>query len=88
LYAGFSTSCQYRYWDPVKRGIDFEGMIEDLRQAPENAVVVLQMCAHNPTGCDLTKEQWTEVAAVMQVGLLSHVRANLTFTVPYTKDPT
>jgi aspartate/tyrosine/aromatic aminotransferase len=42
-------------------------MIEDLQQAPENAVVILQMCAHNPTGCDLTTEQWTKVADVMQV---------------------
>lgn len=66
LYAGFSTSRQYRYWDPVKKGVDFKGMIEDLQQAPENAVVILQMCAHNPTGCDLTKEQWTKVADVMQ----------------------
>jgi hypothetical protein len=78
LYAGFSTSRQYRYWDPVKRGVDFEGMIEDLRQSPENSVVILQVCAHNPTGCDLTKEQWTQVADVMQVmchsvRILSHV---------------
>ncbi|XP_021916323.1 aspartate aminotransferase, cytoplasmic-like [Zootermopsis nevadensis] len=66
LYAGFSTSRKYRYWDPVKRGVDFEGLIEDLREAPENSVIVLQLCAHNPTGCDLTKKQWTEVADVMQ----------------------
>ncbi|XP_021916318.1 aspartate aminotransferase, cytoplasmic-like [Zootermopsis nevadensis] len=66
LYAGFSTSRKYRYWDPVKRGVDFEGLIEDLREAPENSVIVLQLCAHNPTGCDLTKKQWTEVADVME----------------------
>jgi aspartate aminotransferase len=43
-------------------------MIQDLREAPANSVVVLQSCAHNPTGCDLTKEQWIKVADVVQVG--------------------
>ncbi|GFG37319.1 hypothetical protein Cfor_03257 [Coptotermes formosanus] len=66
LYAGFSNSRQYRYWDPVKRGVDFDGMMQDIRQAPENSVIVLQACAHNPTGCDLTKEQWIKVADVVQ----------------------
>lgn len=66
LYAGFSNSRQYRYWDPVKRGVDFDGMVEDLRQAPENSVIILQACAHNPTGCDLTKEQWIKVADIVQ----------------------
>ena len=67
LYAGFSNSRQYRYWDPVTKGVDFDGMIEDLREAPAHSVIVLHACAHNPTGCDLTKEQWIKVADVVQV---------------------
>ena len=67
LYGGFKDSRIYRYWDPVKKGINFDGMIEDLDKAPEDAVIVLQICAHNPTGCDLTKDQWIQVADVMQV---------------------
>ena len=67
MYGGFSEYRKYRYWDPVKRGVDFDGMIQDLREAPANSVVVLQACAHNPTGCDLTKEQWIKVADVVQV---------------------
>jgi len=57
-------------------------MIEDLRQAPENSVIVLQVCAHNPTGCDLTKEQWTEVADVIQVirSSVLHVSGKLIFS--------
>lgn len=57
----------YRYWDPATRGVDFNGMLEDLRNAPENSVTLLQMAAHNPTGCDLTQEQLTLVADVMEV---------------------
>ncbi|KAJ9591622.1 hypothetical protein L9F63_001836 [Diploptera punctata] len=65
-YGGFKNSRTYRYWDPVKRGLNFEGLLEDLDNAPENAVIVLQICAHNPTGCDLTRDQWIQIADVMQ----------------------
>lgn len=27
-----------------------QGMVEDLRAAPEGAIVILHACAHNPTG--------------------------------------
>lgn len=43
---------EYRYYDPLTKGLDFDGLIEDLRGAKEHSVVVLQMCAHNPTGVD------------------------------------
>jgi aspartate/tyrosine/aromatic aminotransferase len=49
--------------------VDFNGMLEDLSKAPENSVIVLHMAAHNPTGCDLTQEQLTLVADVMEVCL-------------------
>ena len=45
---------------------DFEGYIQALRSAPSGAAVVLHTCAHNPTGCDPSKEQWKEIAAVVQ----------------------
>ena len=35
--------------------------------APENAVVVLHACAHNPTGVDPTQDQWKQIAALMKV---------------------
>lgn len=30
-----------------------QGMIEDLKAAPEGAIVILHACAHNPTGAEL-----------------------------------
>ncbi|XP_067008387.2 aspartate aminotransferase, cytoplasmic [Anabrus simplex] len=63
---GFSDIREYRYWDPVTRGININGLLEDLNQAPERSVVILHACAHNPTGCDPTPEQWTKIANVMQ----------------------
>ncbi|CDJ39270.1 aspartate aminotransferase, putative [Eimeria tenella] len=58
------TIREYPYWDPVTRGVDFEGMIKTLEEAPENSVVVLHVCAHNPTGMDLSHDQWSRVAGV------------------------
>jgi len=64
--AGFKQGKAYRYWDPVTKGIDFAGMCEDLRNAPENSVIILHGCAHNPTGCDPTQEQWKQIADIMK----------------------
>jgi aspartate aminotransferase len=54
----------YRYWDAKNRTLDFEGMCEDLRAAPEGTAVLLHACAHNPTGQDPTEAQWAEISAV------------------------
>lgn len=62
--AGYTDLRQYRYWDAENRNLDFTGMMEDLGQAPSGAVVILHACAHNPTGVDPTKEQWTQIAEV------------------------
>ncbi|CAH2069020.1 unnamed protein product, partial [Iphiclides podalirius] len=64
--SGFTQPRTYRYWDPKTRAIDFEGLIEDLKNAPENSVILLHACAHNPTGIDPTHEQWEKIADVME----------------------
>jgi aspartate aminotransferase len=66
LSAGFKDGREYRYWSPQTKGIDFDGLIADISEAPENAVIILQMAAHNPTGCDPTQEQWKKLADVME----------------------
>ncbi|KAG5408716.1 hypothetical protein IGI04_005035 [Brassica rapa subsp. trilocularis] len=47
--AGLSVE-YYRYYDPATRGLDFQGLLEDLGAAPSGAIVLLHACAHNPTG--------------------------------------
>ncbi|XP_011497433.1 PREDICTED: probable aspartate aminotransferase, cytoplasmic [Ceratosolen solmsi marchali] len=66
LNGGFKNNFEYRYWNPDSRGIDLNGMIEDLRNAPVNAVIILHTCAHNPTGCDPTHAQWDKIADVIE----------------------
>jgi aspartate aminotransferase len=63
--AGFTDQRKYRYWDPASRSLNFAGLMEDLGGAPENSVVVLHACAHNPTGMDPSKEQWQQIADLM-----------------------
>jgi aromatic-amino-acid transaminase len=58
--AGFAVDT-YPYYDAAQRGIDFEGMLAALRAAAKGTVVLLHACCHNPTGYDLTHDQWTEV---------------------------
>ena len=64
--AGFDKPNTYLYWDQNKRVLNIEGMLNDLEQAPEGAVIILHACAHNPTGCDPTHEQWIQIADLME----------------------
>ncbi|KAF7851272.1 hypothetical protein BT93_L4232 [Corymbia citriodora subsp. variegata] len=56
----------YRYYDPVTKGLDFQGILEDLASAPSGAIVLLHACAHNPTGVDPTVEQWEDIRQIIR----------------------
>lgn len=57
---------EYRYFDSATRGVDFDGMLADLRQAKRGDMVLLHGCCHNPTGANLTEEQWGAVADLLE----------------------
>ena len=40
-------------------------MLGALRSAPQGAVILLHVCAHNPTGVDPTPAQWNQISEVM-----------------------
>ena len=63
--AGFQVGT-YAYYDADKRGIHFDGMLASLNAAPAGTIVVLHACCHNPTGYDLTAEQWDQVVEVVK----------------------
>jgi len=62
--AGFSVST-YPYYNAKTHDVDFAAMLAALDAAPAGTIVVLHACCHNPTGCDLTPEQWTRVVATL-----------------------
>ncbi|ROR24996.1 aromatic-amino-acid transaminase [Comamonas sp. BIGb0124] len=65
INAGFTVET-YPYYDAAKRGINFEGFIAALQAAEAGTVVVLHACCHNPTGYDITPEQWDLVVAAVK----------------------
>ena len=56
-HAGLTVK-YYKYYDYKNKKLDFDGMINDMEKAPNKSIFLLHACAHNPTGTDLTEEQW------------------------------
>ena len=56
---------EYRHYDPFTRGVDFPAMRVALAAAEPGDVALLHGCCHNPTGADLSEDQWREVAAIV-----------------------
>jgi len=65
-YLGMKSS-DYRYFDSETRGVDFDGMLADLDGVAAGDVVLLHGCCHNPTGANLTLDQWNQVITVLQI---------------------
>lgn len=64
----------YAYFDVDAQSIRFVEMMDALSRANAGDVVLLQGCCHNPTGADLSLEQWTAVADVVEArGLVPFV---------------
>ena len=62
--AGFTVE-NYPYYDAKTRGVDFEAMKAFLGGLEPGSIIVLHACCHNPTGADLTPEQWAEVVGIL-----------------------
>ena len=56
----------YPYFDPASGGVQFAAMTAALERLPPRAVVLLHACCHNPTGADLSPEQWRELLALVR----------------------
>jgi aromatic-amino-acid transaminase len=63
--AGFTVK-SYPYYDPKTHGLDFPAMQSALNALPAGAIVVLHACCHNPTGVDLTPQQWPVVLEIVK----------------------
>ena len=65
---------EYPYYDRDARQIRFDAMMAAIGAARPGDVVLLHGCCHNPTGADLSDEQWDEVTrAVAERGLIPFV---------------
>jgi aspartate/tyrosine/aromatic aminotransferase len=57
---------RYPYYDPGLHELRFEAMLQHLQSAPAGDVVLIHACCHNPTGADLTPEQWLALAELLE----------------------
>jgi aromatic-amino-acid transaminase len=62
---------EYPYYERGQGAIRFEDMIAALEGAEPGDVALLHGCCHNPTGADLSEDQWRDVVRVVsERGLL------------------
>jgi len=59
---------QYKYYNKDTIGLDFDGMVSDIKSMPKGSIVLLHACAHNPTGVDPTEDQWKVISEAMKEG--------------------
>jgi aromatic-amino-acid transaminase len=65
---------EYPYYDREGCNIRFDAMLAALNEARAGDVVLLHGCCHNPTGADLSDEQFAEVTRIVaERGLLPFV---------------
>lgn len=65
---------EYPYYNADTHGLRFEEMMDTLKQANSNDIVLLHGCCHNPTGVDLSREQWDNVAELAkELGFLPFI---------------
>lgn len=57
---------KYPYYDAQTIGVKFDEMCEFFKGLNENDVVLLHPCCHNPTGVDLTNDQWDVVLDIVK----------------------
>ena len=60
------TPQYYPYFDPATRSVDFPAMMQVVDALTPDDILLLHGCCHNPTGANLTHEQWDAVAASLQ----------------------
>jgi len=55
---------EYPYYDYENKTLDFDAMLTALKNVSADDFVLLHACCHNPSGMDLSQEQWQQVAQV------------------------
>ncbi|MCC4038889.1 aromatic amino acid transaminase [Escherichia coli] len=63
--AGFEVST-YPWYDETTNGVRFDDLLATLKTLPARSIVLLHPCCHNPTGADLTNDQWDAVIEILK----------------------
>lgn len=63
--AGFEVST-YPWYDEATNSVRFNDLLATLKTLPARSIVLLHPCCHNPTGADLTNDQWDAVIKILK----------------------
>ncbi|MBD2782024.1 amino acid aminotransferase [Xenorhabdus szentirmaii] len=67
IFAGAGIKVNYYpYFDNETKGVKFNEMLAKLQQLPAKSIILMHPCCHNPTGSDLTHDQWDQVVQVVE----------------------
>jgi aromatic-amino-acid transaminase len=67
IFAGAGlTLAEYPYFDAATGGVDWPAMRAAVAAMAPGTVVLLHACCHNPTGADLSAEQWQELVGIIR----------------------
>jgi aspartate aminotransferase len=67
VFSSLGFSCQpFAYYDNHAKSLDIDSYLSTLRAAEPGSVIILHACAHNPTGCDPSKEQWRQIGLIIK----------------------
>ncbi len=56
----------YAYYDAANHCLNFPAMLAAVNRIPADDLLVVHGCCHNPTGADLSLQQWIELADVLR----------------------
>lgn len=63
--AGFEVST-YPWYNEATNGVRFNDLLATLKTLPARSIMLLHPCCHNPTGADLTNDQWDAVIEILK----------------------
>jgi len=65
---------KHTYYDQINNFLDFDSMLDDLNKLKSGDALLLHGCCHNPTGADLSEDQWEQVAHMcLKKGILPFI---------------
>lgn len=56
----------YPYFDPEENQCSYKKMAHFLETLEAGSVILLHVCCHNPTGCDLMPDEWRDLSKLMK----------------------
>ena len=66
IFAGVGLKVGHYPYVGADNRLDVAGMLAALETAPEGDIVLLHACCHNPTGFDLSRDDWGKVLEVVR----------------------